>query len=140
MPDVTELIETDHREVEALFAQFKSSKDPKVAEKICDELDAHAAAEEQAVYPRFEEEVPGTEKLVKEGEKEHGEARQLIGRIKNTSDPQHLAELVGELEQAVQHHVKEEETEMLPKARQELDSGRLEALGADFEAAKNGSS
>ena len=64
MPDVTELIETDHREVEALFAQFKSSKDPKVAEKICEELDAHAAAEEQAVYPRFEEEVPGHTGLV----------------------------------------------------------------------------
>ena len=51
MPDVVDLIEHDHREVEQLFAEFTSSKDPTVAEKICDELDEHTAAEEAVVYP-----------------------------------------------------------------------------------------
>jgi hypothetical protein len=43
---------------------------------------------------------------------------------------------VTELEQAVNHHVQEEETEMLPKAREACDGASLEQLGEEFEAAK----
>ncbi len=43
---------------------------------------------------------------------------------------------MNELEQAISHHVDEEESEMLPKARKALASGRLEALGSEFEKAK----
>lgn len=137
MPDVTTLMEQDHRELEGYFAQFKSSQDPKVAQTICEELDVHAAAEEQAVYPRFAEES-ALQDFVKEGEKEHGGARQIVGQIKNTTNPEHLAELVGKLEGAVSHHVHEEETEMFPKAREVLDASELEQLGEAFEAAKEG--
>jgi hypothetical protein len=44
--------------------------------------------------------------------------------------------LVAELKQAVEHHVQEEETEILPKMRQTVDAGRLDQLGEEFEAAK----
>jgi hemerythrin-like domain-containing protein len=134
MPDVTELIEQDHREVEGLFEQFKASPDKSIAMQICDELDAHAEAEEKVFYPVVKAEVDAN--LADEGEDEHGEARQLIGRIKQTSDEAHLGELVAELEQAVQHHVQEEENEMLPKARETVDAGRLNTLGQEFQAAK----
>ena len=48
MPEVTQLIEQEHRQVEALFERFKESRDSDVLTKLCDELDAHAAAEEEA--------------------------------------------------------------------------------------------
>ncbi len=83
-------------------------------------------------------EVPEGRKLADEGEDEHGEARQLIGRIKNTEDESHLTELVTELEQAVSHHVQEEVSEMLPKTRAALDDRRLSKLGDEFQAAKRG--
>ena len=95
MPSIIKLIEQDHREVEELFSQFEQSGDKSIAMKICAELDAHAEAEEKAFYPIVREEVDAS--LVKEAEEEHGEARQLIGRIKQTSDPEHLTELVAEL-------------------------------------------
>jgi iron-sulfur cluster repair protein YtfE (RIC family) len=134
--DVTKLIEQDHREVESLFAQFKSGGGEDVAETICEELEAHAAAEEAVFYPVVKSEVPGGAKLAKEGNEEHGEARQLIGRIKQTTHEEHLAELVTELEQAVSHHVQEEESEMLPKTRNALNPARLDEIGASFEAEK----
>jgi hemerythrin superfamily protein len=84
MPSVIKLIEQDHREVEELFSQFEQGGDKNIAMKICTELDAHAEAEEKAFYPIVREEVDAS--LVKEAEEEHGEARQLIGRIKQTSD------------------------------------------------------
>jgi hemerythrin superfamily protein len=136
MTDVTQLIEHDHREVEGLFAQFKTDRSKGTALKICDELDAHADAEEKVFYPVVRTDVPEGKKLADEGKEEHGEARQLIGRIKNTQDEGHLVELVEQLEQAINHHVSEEESEMLPKARKALATARLEALGGEFEAAK----
>src|SRR4029450_3106166 len=137
MADVIQSIEHDHREVEQLFSQFESTRDRSIADKICDELDKHTRGEEQAVYPVFADEVPGEKALVQEGEGEHKEARQLIGQVRQTKDEDHLVELMGELKQAVQHHVKEEETEMLPKAREGLEPGRLEELAGDFQAAKD---
>ena len=136
MADVTELIEHDHREVEGLFAQFKSDRSKGTALKICDELDAHADAEEKVFYPVVRADVPDGKRLADEAKDEHGEARQLIGRIKNTEDEAHLVDLVNQLEQAINHHVSEEESEMLPKAREALSAERLANLGDDFEAAK----
>jgi hemerythrin superfamily protein len=136
MPDVTKLIEADHREVEALFGRFRKEGSKVVAMQICEELDAHAGAEERVFYPVVRDEVPDGRKLAGEGQEEHAEARQLIGRIKNTENEDHLAELVSELERAVSHHVQEEETEMLPKTRAALEAGRLSALGGEFQAAK----
>ena len=106
------------------------------ADEICDELDKHTRGEEKAVYPVFADEVDGEKKIVEEGEDEHKEARQLIGQIRQTKDEDHLVELMTQLQQAVEHHVKEEETEMLPKARQGMEPTRLEQLADDFEAAK----
>ena len=136
MPDVIELIEKDHREVEGLFATFEASEDESVAKQICDELDRHTTGEEKAVYPVIASDVPGGEQMVKEGLEEHKEARQLIGRIRQTSDPNHLAELVEELKEAIQHHVQEEESEILPKTRKALAPERLEQLGREVQAAK----
>jgi hemerythrin superfamily protein len=137
MADVTQLIEKDHREVEGLFAQYKSSKDHAVANRICDELDAHSSAEEKVFYPVVASEVADGEKLAKEAKDEHGEARQLIGRIRQSSKDDTLEGLVGELEQAISHDVSEEESEMLPKARQDIPADRLEQLGDEFASAKS---
>jgi iron-sulfur cluster repair protein YtfE (RIC family) len=137
MADVVELIERDHREVEQLFSDFKTSHDRSVADKICDELTKHTYGEEQAVYPVVAEKVDDGAKLAREAENEHKEARQLIGRVRNTTDEAHLAELMQELEQAIQHHVSEEENEMLPKARQAIGGDELDEMGRSFEAAKD---
>ncbi len=136
MSDVVDLIEHDHREVEQMFAAFTVSPSKAKALEICDELDKHMKAEDNAVYPVFEEELQNAKDKVHEAEDEHKDARQLIGRIRNTEDVGHLTELMNELEQSIQHHVKEEETEMLPKARNELPAEELGELGERFEKAK----
>jgi len=134
--DVVDRIEHDHREVEQLFADFKANPRKGLASTICDELDKHTKAEETAVYPVFEQELSNEKDKVHEAEDEHKEARQLIGQIRNTTDENHLVELMNQLEQAIQHHVREEETEMLPKARRELPEDELAQLGEQFEEAK----
>ena len=50
MPDVIELLEHDHREVEEMFAEFDRATDPKerrtIADKIIIELVRHSEAED----------------------------------------------------------------------------------------------
>ena len=120
MPDVTKMIEQEHRQVEALFQRFRETGDSGLVGKICDELDAHAAAEEEAFYPVVRDDVPSGKKLAGEAKDEHGEARQVIGRLRRSSDPDHVVDLVNQLDRLVQHHVEEEEEEMLPQARKAL--------------------
>jgi len=137
MTDVVDLIEQDHREVEQLFAEFESTHDTAVATRICDELTKHTYAEESAVYPAIADQLSDGKKLTGEAEKEHKEARQLIGRVRNTTDETHLSALMSELKQAIQHHVREEETEMLPQARRQMGAHELTEMGRAFEVAKD---
>ena len=136
MPNVIDLLKQDHRTVEQLFTQFESSKDAAAAEEICAEIEVHAQAEEQVVYPALREQVSGGQQMADHAEKEHAEARQLIGRIRQTEDPDHLAEVVSELKSAIEEHVNEEENEVFPKMQAEVDASALEELAAEVTAAK----
>lgn len=136
MPDVVERIEKDHRAVEELFAQFNESYDRAIAEQICDELEQHTKAEEQAVYPVMKAELREGDQEINEAEHEHADAKKLIDRVRSSTDDNELVSLMSELEAAIHHHVQEEEGEILPQAREELPSDELEELGKKFEAAK----
>ncbi len=134
--DVVDKIEHDHREVESMFAEFNRTPSRGLALKICDELEVHTAAEEDAVYPVLEEELSNEADKVEEAENEHQKARGLIEQIRGIEDLAELVELMGQLEADVSYHVDEEESEMLPKARRELPGEELDELGEKFEDAK----
>jgi hemerythrin superfamily protein len=126
MPNVIELLNHDHREVEQLFAQFESTQDRTIALQICDELTLHTTVEEELVYPVL---ADIDAELEQEAEEEHDEAAQLIERIQAMpdGDPE-LVATVMKLQGAVRHHVQEEESEAWPKLRAEA-GGKLDELG-----------
>jgi nitrate reductase assembly molybdenum cofactor insertion protein NarJ len=74
----------------------------------------------------------GDNELVDEAEDEHDEARDLIAQIE---DGEQIDALMAQLQEAVEHHVKEERDEMFPKARNApgLD---LMALAGELEKRK----
>jgi hemerythrin superfamily protein len=131
VPNALDLLTGDHRLVEQLFGEFQDTGDEQVAFQICDELTVHTSVEEQAVYPSLRE-LDGD--LAAEAEQEHTEAKQLIERVRSASGDQ-LVELMDELEQAVMHHVQEEEGQAFPKL-QELGEERLAEMGDAIEALK----
>ena len=136
MPNVVDLLKQDHRSVEDLFAKFESTQESSIADEICEELEVHTAAEEQFVYPALREGVSGGNTLADEAEHEHAEAKQLIGRIKRTSDADHLPEVVSELKQAIEHHVQEEEGTVFPKMQSDLGDSEMDTLGAQVQEFK----
>jgi hemerythrin superfamily protein len=80
--DAIKLLETDHREVEELFAKAESTSGAakaQVVAKICDELTVHADVEERVVYPAMRE--AGLDDLVTEAEQEHGQVKELLAKL-----------------------------------------------------------
>ncbi|HET7845069.1 MAG TPA: hemerythrin domain-containing protein [Xanthomonadales bacterium] len=139
-PDAIGLLKQDHRKVEELFKQFEQSKDGdekiELAQQICQELTIHATVEEREFYPKlldaFDEDG---DDLIKEAEVEHATLKMLIAEIDgSTSDDRLFDANVKVLKEYVQHHVKEEENEIMPKARSaDVD---LQAIGERIQKLK----
>jgi hemerythrin superfamily protein len=140
MADVITLIEQDHREVERVFGELRSGRADR--RTLLTELETlllpHTQAEEQAVYPTMERaDLESFDRA--EADAEHAEAAHLLERLKTQVDDDASFRLtLTELVEAVQHHVEEEEQQMLPELRQQSDEESLGRLGDRFEQAKKG--
>ena len=119
--DAIALLKQDHRAVADLFGQFeKASGDDrkqKLAQTICLELSVHATIEEEIFYPACEGKID--EDLLKEAYVEHDGAKVLIAEIEANSEASDdfFDAKVKVLQEQIEHHVEEEETEMFPKLR-----------------------
>ena len=139
--DAIALLKKDHADVKALFAEYKKlcesdadgAAKQAVAMDICTQLTAHATAEEEIFYPAARAEQ--TDDLLDEAEVEHASAKDLIAQIEAMQPDDDLYDAkVTVLGEYIDHHVKEEEGELFPKARSlGLD---LQALGAQLQARK----
>jgi hemerythrin-like domain-containing protein len=133
--DAITLLTEDHENVASMFEQYEQLGDrahatkKKLATQICTELTKHATAEEEIFYPAMR--AAGSkddEDLVDEATVEHASAKDLIAQIMEMEPTEELFDAkVKVLSELIEHHVKEEEEEMFPKARKAgLD---LETLG-----------
>ncbi|MES2263679.1 MAG: hemerythrin domain-containing protein [Pseudomonadota bacterium] len=140
--DAIELLTQDHKNVKELFEQYEALSDRslaskrKVALKICLELTKHATAEEEIFYTAVRAASRDSADLLDEATVEHAAAKDLIAQIIEMEPGEDLYDAkVKVLSEQIEHHVKEEEGEMFPKARKaKLD---LLALGAEIQARKD---
>jgi|HubBroStandDraft_6_1064221.scaffolds.fasta_scaffold730578_2 iron-sulfur cluster repair protein YtfE (RIC family) len=130
-----EILINDHRAVEKLFEKIGNSGKSalktreRLFEKLREELELHTQVEERIFYPEIQK-LPGAKELVPDALEEHAEVKQMLRQIAKLSPDQHeWSDRIEELKQAVQHHVKDEEHEMFPAAREEMDEQRAEDLG-----------
>ena len=135
MTDVVELIERDHRELEALFDKVLAGDGDRrrLLDEVASRLEAHARAEELEVYPVLTLADPGEEGEVEHAHDEHHEAEHLLRMARNLVVSPHFEEAFTAFVKAVKHHVEEEETEVLPALREAVDADRLAELGLAFE-------
>jgi hemerythrin superfamily protein len=135
-----EMLKQQHREVEALFAQFKKAKSAgpqrKIFEQIADALAVHATIEEKHFYPSVKKQA--TEDLLLESLEEHLEIKRVIADLLalDAKDPTYEAK-VTVLEEDVQHHVGEEENDLFPKVEKLFDEETLEAIAEVMEETRD---
>src|SRR5690606_507388 len=113
----------DHREVERLFDELQRHPDkrPLLTPVLASLLIAHSRAEEAEVYPVAKDEA-GESEAVPHSQREHAQAERTLARL-TEADPQspEFDRLLSELVEAVDHHVEEEESTVLPGIRERLD-------------------
>jgi hemerythrin superfamily protein len=142
--DAIVLLKTDHTAVKKLFESEKSltkaygKKKEAIFNQIKAALTVHATIEEEIFYPAVKS--ARSEQLkdeAREAYEEHKQIRSLLAQIAGiTSDDESYDMKINVLKEDVEHHVKEEETEMFPDAKKFLGEKRLLELGAELEARK----
>jgi hypothetical protein len=110
----------DHDIVKELFDRFEKSESVAEKEKIIadalTELKIHATIEEEIFYPAVRKRVG--KDLMNEADEEHHVARVLIAELdRDGRGNDHRDAKFTVLAESVRHHIKEEEGEMLPKAK-----------------------
>ena len=141
--DAITLLTEDHKAVKKIFKEFEKLKqndgsDEEKSELViraCQELTIHAQIEEEIFYPAIRDGIEDDD-LMDEAEVEHASAKDLIAQLEAMEPGNDLYDarftVLGEY---IDHHVKEEQDEMFPKAKKaKLD---LKALGEDLAQRKN---
>jgi hemerythrin superfamily protein len=126
MKDIADYLREDHRRLQGLFRHCELTEDDEDKEalvrQIIRELTVHAAIEEELVYPVLSGQ--GVER-VSEALEEHYLMKLLIGDLlKMTTVDEHFAAKVTVLAEVVTHHIREEESELLPQLRNDADLTR----------------
>ena len=124
--DACDLLDADHRAVKKMFKEYEelteskargaSQKKQELAQQICLELTVHAKVEEEIFYPALRGAIKESD-LLDEAEVEHQTAKDLIAQIQAGGEEEKIDAKVKVLGEYVDHHVKEERSEIFTKAR-----------------------
>jgi len=132
-----ELLKSQHREVAKLFSKAEKAKRPadkgELFDQIADKLAVHAAIEEHHFYPAVK--AKRTEDILLESLEEHLGIKRVIADLMDTdADDETFGAKLKVLQEQVEHHVEEEETDLFPKVSKLFDGEQLEAIGQEMSA------
>ena len=130
MPNVIDVLTQQHREAEQMLTQLKGTGGENVTllETAGQDLRIHMKLEEDLLYPFLRNNIPNGNELMAEANKEHTEAREAIAKCESTSGAA-FEQALQTLTEGVLHHVEEEEGEIFPKMRENVDQSKLEQFG-----------
>ena len=142
--DAIGLLKADHAAVKKLFEQEEKiskrdgEKKVEVFNQINAALEVHATIEEEIFYPAVKKaRSEHVKNEVREGYEEHKQIKTLLAQIASITPADESYDMkIKVLKEDVEHHVKDEEGEMFPDAKQFLGERRLVELGDDFQARK----
>ena len=140
MNDPVAMLKRDHREVAAMLKTLADSKPgarrQATVKKLSSALQLHMRIEEQDVYPLVAKEVG--EEEAEEANIEHGLARDGITKMEELVSEPGFGAAVAMLTAGIKHHVKEEETEIFPELKRNLDRIELADLGDQIAQGEEG--
>jgi len=137
---IVQVLQNEHRAVEDLLERLAAENDEaeatELVKQIMRELMSHSAAEDRVVYSTIEhnEEM---EEDVEHARDEHAAIdEKLMAVVEAQPGNPDFKEKVQQLIECVQHHVKQEENEILPKASQFIDAETSRELALLFKKQK----
>lgn len=136
MTDLLTHLRREHKEAKELIQRLSECQ-PRQRAKLFTQLEAalnkHMMLEESVVYPTLVEEL-GDDKG-EEANVEHQLAREGITQLRAKLDQPGFGAVLDMLRAGLEHHIKEEERELLPTMKERMDRDDWRALGEAYEAA-----
>ncbi|GJL48826.1 MAG: hemerythrin [Nitrospirales bacterium] len=140
---IYQALKNDHQEAKKLFADLEQTKgkNGNAREKLFTELkaalEAHSEAEEEVFYSPLKKNEETKEKI-QHANKEHDKVAKTLTELEDMDkDNEQWLKKVTQLQEDVQHHIKEEEEEIFQKARGIFSEQQAEDMAQEFEQAKN---
>ncbi|MBD2742481.1 hemerythrin domain-containing protein [Coleofasciculus sp. FACHB-1120] len=135
---IGEILRMDHSKAKTLFMEIENSNDAqKIQEyfgQLYKDLMAHAKAEEQVVYPAVRSYYQDTQDLYNE----QAEQARMLDEIKAMSpSSSEFKAKVRQLRDATNHHINQEENEMLAKLRDNFSSEQQQQMATEFKSVKS---
>ena len=139
--DIFSLIQKDHQEVASIFKQLRDAQGSRAQcaqlfTQLKEALELHAHAEEQVFYPALQENDMAQE-IVQEALEDHQLLAELLDELATT--PRGSAawnERLQILEEHVQEHVEEEESDIFDAAREILSKEDAAELAERWQTAQ----
>jgi len=133
--DAVQMLLDDHKAVKQWFREYsdagtriETKRD--LANRILTSLEIHSKLEEEIFYPAVRE----LGSIVEHSYEEHRTVDQMIEQLKGMKvDEPRYDQLMREMRENVEHHMEEEESEMLPQAQQDLGSEEMDRLGQQMQ-------
>lgn len=141
-PDAIQLLEQEHRRFEELMKQGEDTTERarqtrrELLITLAAELNAHELMEEKVLYPALQSH-PEARAIVLEGYQEHHVADLILNELRDVAaDDEQWAAKFKVLKENVEHHIKEEESEMFRTARGIFSREELQDLAERMLALK----
>ncbi len=140
--DAIKMIKDDHHRMKELLRAYADAGNDafkvkqEIANQVFAELEVHQALEEEIFYPAVRARTDDAGKgHVAEGVEEHHVVAILISELKVlTADDEVFAAKFKVLSEHVEHHMREEEDDLLPDAKKKLGHDGIEVLGEQMDA------
>lgn len=136
MPDVTALLKQQHREAIRLLDDLAESPERqrrRLLEQFEQAMNMHMQLEEEYLYPLVAEHLGDEE--AESAEAEHELARHGLEMLREWQDKPGFGAVVEMVRAGVEHHVREEEREILPELKKSMDRDEWSSLGDEVEEA-----
>ncbi len=135
-----ELLKADHDKVDRLFQKVKADtegeKHEELFKQIKAELDVHTHIEETILYPVLKQ-IAETRAITFEGYEEHGVAKTLLEEMNSMDVTSEVwTAKLKVLQEAIEHHVEEEEGDMFKDAREALSQEQIDEIGEKMQLRK----
>jgi hemerythrin superfamily protein len=138
--DIVDLILEDHKAIKKLLEVLKDeglerSEKEECLEEFIPLLLQHAKAEEESLYAKMK-----TYELLRmhafAGETEHMMAEEMVQKVNASPDDDEWKAKVKILAESVEHHITEEEDEILPEVERQMDVITRKSIGDEYAALK----
>lgn len=148
MPNAITMLKSDHATVKRLLRELDATTERAVKQRealvsrIEREIKMHSQIEEEVFYPAFKAKTENTdaEDLFYEAAEEHHVVDMVLPALKSANPKSHeFAAKAKVLKDLLEHHIREEETQMFAQARQLFSDEQLRELGDLMQARKDAS-